>query len=31
MRVDSPILGDFRIKITDPDFDELFVSRANRG
>ena len=31
MRVDSPILGDFRIKITDPNFDEMFVSRANRS
>ncbi len=25
------ILGEFRVKITDPDFDECFVSRANRS
>ncbi len=30
-RVDSPILGDFRVKVTDPDFEKhWFVSRANR-
>ena len=30
-RTDPPILGEFKIKITDPDFDHMFVSRANRG
>ena len=29
-RTDPPILGEFRIKITDPNFDHMFVSRANR-
>ena len=30
-RTDPAILGEFKIKITDPDFDHMFVSRANRG
>jgi hypothetical protein len=29
-RCDSPILGEFRIRIDHPDFDQYFVSRANR-
>lgn len=29
-RVDPPLLGEFRIKVEDPDFDHMFVSRANR-
>lgn len=30
-RSDSPILGEFRVKVTDPDFEKhWFVSRANR-
>lgn len=29
-RCDPPILGEFRIKVEDPDFDHMFVSRANR-
>jgi hypothetical protein len=29
-RVDPPVLGEFRIKVEDPDFDHMFVSRANR-
>jgi hypothetical protein len=29
-RVDPPLLGEFRIKVSDPDFDHMFVSRANR-
>jgi len=31
MRCDPLILGEFRIRITNPDFDHMFVSRANRG
>jgi hypothetical protein len=27
---DSPILGDFKIRVEDPDFDSWFISRANR-
>ncbi len=30
-RTDPAILGEYRLKITDPDFDHMFVSRANRG
>jgi hypothetical protein len=29
-RVDPPLLGEFRIKVESPDFDHMFVSRANR-
>jgi len=29
-RCDPPILGEFRIDVSDPDFDHMFVSRANR-
>jgi hypothetical protein len=29
-RADPPLLGEFRIRIEDPDFDHMFVSRANR-
>jgi hypothetical protein len=29
-RVDPPLLGEFRIRLEDPDFDSMFVSRANR-
>lgn len=29
-RSDSEILGEFRINVSDPDFDQMFVSRANR-
>lgn len=29
-RTDPAILGEFRIKISDPDFEHMFVSRANR-
>lgn len=29
-RTDPDILGEFRIKVDDPDFDHIFVSRANR-
>jgi hypothetical protein len=29
-RQDPPILGQFRVKLEDPFFDHLFVSRANR-
>ena len=29
-RVDPPLLGEFRINLEDPDFDHMFVSRANR-
>lgn len=29
-RTDPTILGEFRIKVEDPDFDHMFVSRANR-
>lgn len=29
-RVDPPLLGEFRISVSDPDFDHMFVSRANR-
>jgi len=30
-RTDPPILGEFRFRIGDPDFDHMFVSRANRS
>ena len=29
-RSDSPILGEFRVNVQDRDFDQWFVSRANR-
>jgi hypothetical protein len=29
-RSDAPLLGSFRIRIEDPAFDQLFISRANR-
>lgn len=29
-RTDPAILGEFRIRVEDPDFDHMFVSRANR-
>jgi hypothetical protein len=29
-RVDPAILGEFRIRLEDADFDHMFVSRANR-
>lgn len=29
-RTDPAILGEFRISVGDPDFDHMFVSRANR-
>ena len=29
-RTDPALLGEFRIKVEDPDFDHMFVSRANR-
>jgi hypothetical protein len=29
-RTDPPVVGEFRIKISDPSFDQMFVSRANR-
>lgn len=29
-RVDPQLLGEFRIKVEDADFDHMFVSRANR-
>jgi hypothetical protein len=29
-RVDPAILGEFRIDVSNPDFDHMFVSRANR-
>jgi hypothetical protein len=29
-RVDPSLLGEFRVSVSDPDFDHMFVSRANR-
>jgi hypothetical protein len=29
-RVDPALLGEFRIKVEDPEFEHMFVSRANR-
>jgi hypothetical protein len=29
-RTDPPILGEFRIRVQDPEFEHMFVSRANR-
>jgi hypothetical protein len=29
-RTDPPLLGEFRRKVEDPDFDHMFISRANR-
>lgn len=29
-RVDPPLLGEFRVRVQDPDFEHMFVSRANR-
>jgi len=29
-RVDPALLGEFRISVSDPDFEHIFVSRANR-
>jgi hypothetical protein len=30
VRVDPPCVGEFRVAVNDPDWDSLFVSRANR-
>jgi hypothetical protein len=30
VKTDPPIIGQFRIDVTDPDFEAMFVSRANR-
>jgi hypothetical protein len=30
VRTDPPLLGEFRIKLEDPTFEHMFVSRANR-
>jgi hypothetical protein len=29
-RTDPPILGEFRLRVQDPEFEHMFVSRANR-
>jgi len=29
-RQDPPLLGDFRVDVTNPEFKHLFTSRANR-
>lgn len=30
VKTDPPITGQFRVAVTDPDFEALFTSRANR-